>query len=102
MDAVRRRYSRLRRSAQARCLAVARPAEPGCLPAACPRVQPYPRSRPNPHPSRPAQAVRDLLAAIPYSDNDIYLHSDPTLMPKNTKTWASWNFLGASGAGADT
>ena len=34
-----------------------------------------------------------MLSAIPYSDNDIYLHTDASLMPKNKKTWASWNFL---------
>ncbi len=42
-----------------------------------------------------------MLAGIPYSDNDVYLHSDASLMPTNKKVWASWNFLGASGEGSD-
>ncbi|GFR51020.1 hypothetical protein Agub_g13347 [Astrephomene gubernaculifera] len=45
---------------------------------------------------------RELLAAIPYSENDVYLHTDASLMPRNRKVWSSWNFLGRSGAGADT
>ena len=28
-----------------------------------------------------------MLAAIPYNDNPIFLHSDESLMPKNKKTW---------------
>ena len=43
-----------------------------------------------------------MLAAIPYNDNDVWLHSDAALMPLNRKTWASWNFLGKSGKGGDT
>lgn len=49
-----------------------------------------------------AQGVRPVLEAIPYGTNDVYLHTDPALMPRNKKTWSSWNFLGASGADADT
>ncbi|PNH10244.1 Cyclopropane-fatty-acyl-phospholipid synthase [Tetrabaena socialis] len=45
---------------------------------------------------------REVLAAVPYSDSDVYLHTDPTLMPRNRKVWASWNFLGSSAPGADT
>ena len=30
------------------------------------------------------------LGAIAYQPNDIVLHADETLMPKNRKTWASW------------
>ena len=44
-----------------------------------------------------AQEVRDVLAAIPYSDSDIYLHSDPSLMPKSRKTW--WVGGRAAGCG---
>ena len=46
--------------------------------------------------------MRAVLEACPYSDNDVYLHTDPALMPVRRATWASWNFLGTSGpAGAD-
>eukprot|EP00775_Hariotina_reticulata_P004736 gene4736-4986_t len=37
-----------------------------------------------------------VLGAIPYSNNDIYLHTDEALMPVNKGAWASWNFLGTS------
>jgi hypothetical protein len=43
------------------------------------------------------QALKDVLAAIPYNDNDVWLHTDASLMPRCRKTWASWNFLGRSG-----
>ncbi len=46
--------------------------------------------------------MRELLGAIPYGVNDVYLHTDETLMPCRRATWASWNFLGSSRAGADS
>ena len=36
---------------------------------------------------------RSILGAIGYSPNTVYLHRDPTLMPKRKRAWASWNFL---------
>lgn len=42
----------------------------------------------------------DVLADIPYADNDVWLHSDASLMPQNRGVWASWNFMGRS-EGAD-
>ncbi|GLC46603.1 hypothetical protein PLESTB_001222700 [Pleodorina starrii] len=47
-------------------------------------------------------AEREVLTAIPYNDNDVYLHTDPALMPRNRKVWSSWNFLGSSGPGSET
>ncbi|PRW60674.1 cyclopropane-fatty-acyl-phospholipid synthase [Chlorella sorokiniana] len=47
------------------------------------------------------KALRDVLEAIPYNDNDIFLHTDESLMPVCKKTWASWNFLGRSADGGD-
>lgn len=44
----------------------------------------------------PVQGMREVLAACPYGENDVYLHSDPALMPVRAGTWASWNFLGSS------
>ena len=36
---------------------------------------------------------RDVLGAIPYSTNVVYLHRDEKLMPKRRNAWGSWNFL---------
>jgi hypothetical protein len=36
---------------------------------------------------------RDILGAIGYSENKVYLHRDVRLMPKRRHAWASWNFL---------
>ena len=38
----------------------------------------------------PSEAERAALGAIRYQPNDIVLHSDERMMPKNRKTWASW------------
>jgi predicted NAD/FAD-binding protein len=34
------------------------------------------------------------LKLIPYQENEVVLHSDETLMPKNKKCWASWIYQG--------
>ena len=33
----------------------------------------------------------DILGAIPYQDNDVVLHTDARLLPRNRKAWAAWN-----------
>ena len=43
--------------------------------------------------------IRDseILGAIPYQTNDVVLHTDVRLLPRNTRTWSSWNYtLGQS------
>jgi cyclopropane-fatty-acyl-phospholipid synthase len=40
--------------------------------------------------------IIDHLEQIEYSDNVVYLHSDPKLMPQRRRAWASWNCLGDS------
>ena len=35
---------------------------------------------------------RDILAAISYQSNDVVLHTDIRMLPKNRKTWYSWNY----------
>ena len=34
---------------------------------------------------------RDILGAIPYQTNDVVLHTDASLLPRNRKAWAAWN-----------
>ncbi|MGI1678488.1 MAG: FAD-dependent oxidoreductase [Cellvibrionaceae bacterium] len=36
---------------------------------------------------------KEILSAIPYSNNDVVLHTDTNLLPRNKKTWAAWNYL---------
>ena len=38
----------------------------------------------------------DILSKIEYADNAVYIHSDPNLMPKRRRAWASWNCIGDS------
>jgi predicted NAD/FAD-binding protein len=33
-----------------------------------------------------------VLGALPYQDNDVVLHTDTRLLPRNRKTWSSWNY----------
>ncbi|MCB1687451.1 MAG: FAD-dependent oxidoreductase [Halioglobus sp.] len=40
----------------------------------------------------PTQAEREILGAIPYQKNDVVLHTDIRMLPRNTKTWSSWNY----------
>ena len=40
----------------------------------------------------PSDAERDVLSAMPYQDNEVVLHTDTRLMPRNRRAWASWNY----------
>jgi predicted NAD/FAD-binding protein len=40
----------------------------------------------------PSAAEREVLGALPYQGNDVVLHTDTRLLPKNRKTWSSWNY----------
>ncbi|MDZ7784592.1 MAG: FAD-dependent oxidoreductase [Halioglobus sp.] len=42
--------------------------------------------------AEPSTAERDILGAIPYRMNDVVLHTDTRLLPRNQKTWSSWNY----------
>lgn len=44
---------------------------------------------------------RDLLGAFRYTKNLAVLHTDETLMPRRRAVWASWNYLGRTGAALD-
>ena len=35
---------------------------------------------------------REILGAIPYQENIIYLHHDHSLLPKRKLAWAAWNY----------
>lgn len=36
--------------------------------------------------------LSDILGAIPYSKNDVVLHTDENMLPKSKLAWASWNY----------
>jgi predicted NAD/FAD-binding protein len=42
--------------------------------------------------SDPSEAEKEVLAAIPYQENLTVLHTDPSLLPRHRKCWASWNY----------
>ncbi|QDZ18191.1 cyclopropane fatty acid synthase [Chloropicon primus] len=44
-------------------------------------------------------AFRDVLQSIRYEENKVILHKDKCWMPKNERSWASWNVLEEVGAG---
>ncbi len=35
----------------------------------------------------------DILGSIPYTSNEVVLHTDTNLLPKRKLAWASWNYL---------
>lgn len=41
----------------------------------------------------PSEAERNVLGAMRYAPNTVYLHRDPALMPKRKSVWSSWNYL---------
>ncbi len=52
------------------------------------------------HPDQTLRLIKDLdkktkeiLSNFRYQTNTVFLHSDPSMMPKNRKTWSSWNYL---------
>ena len=46
---------------------------------------------------QPSEQEKGILGAIPYQTNDVVLHTDTRLLPRNRKTWSSWNYaLGQS------
>ncbi len=41
----------------------------------------------------PTQSEKEILGGIPYSENEVVLHTDTQLLPKRKLAWASWNYL---------
>jgi predicted NAD/FAD-binding protein len=44
--------------------------------------------------SDPSPLEQKHLSAIRYRPNDVYLHRDPSLMPRRRAAWSAWNYLG--------
>lgn len=42
---------------------------------------------------QPTAKEVSILGAMGYQDNDVILHHDAALMPRQSLSWASWNFL---------
>jgi predicted NAD/FAD-binding protein len=49
----------------------------------------------------PSEAEADILGAIRYRANDVYLHRDPALMPRRKRAWSAWNVMQGSDQQAD-
>lgn len=41
---------------------------------------------------QPTALEQEILGAIPYQKNDVVLHTDERMLPRNRKTWSSWNY----------
>ena len=40
----------------------------------------------------PNRAEREGLAALPFQENDVVLHTDTSVLPRSKRAWASWNY----------
>lgn len=41
----------------------------------------------------PSPIQKEILGAMPYSSNEVVLHTDTRVLPKRKLAWASWNYL---------
>jgi predicted NAD/FAD-binding protein len=41
----------------------------------------------------PSELEREVLGAISYQENDVVLHTDEMLLPRNRRAWAAWNYI---------
>ncbi len=39
----------------------------------------------------PTPQEREILGALPYQENDVVLHTDTRLLPRQRRAWAAWN-----------
>ncbi|PPR45753.1 MAG: hypothetical protein CFH16_01080 [Alphaproteobacteria bacterium MarineAlpha5_Bin6] len=44
----------------------------------------------------PSKEENNILSKFRYTNNEAFLHSDHSFMPRNLKAWSSWNFIGDS------
>lgn len=42
--------------------------------------------------SEPTTDEQNILSGLRYQENEVVLHTDITLLPKNRRAWASWNY----------
>ena len=42
----------------------------------------------------PTAAEQNVLSAVRYQKNQVFLHTDETLMPTRRSLWSSWNYIG--------
>lgn len=42
--------------------------------------------------AEPTADEREILGALPYSSNEVVLHTDHSLLPRRRKAWAAWNY----------
>jgi len=40
----------------------------------------------------PSPVEREVLVAFPYQRNEVLLHTDPGVLPRTRRAWASWNY----------
>ncbi len=52
--------------------------------------------------AEPTPVQRELLSALPYSQNTAQLHTDTSVMPRHRRAWASWNQWDRPGTDAVT
>ncbi|MBK1645962.1 NAD/FAD-binding protein [Thiocapsa imhoffii] len=48
----------------------------------------------------PSTLEREILGCFSYQTNQVFLHTDRTLMPQRRRVWSSWNYLEQSDAGS--
>lgn len=41
----------------------------------------------------PSHEETEILGALPYQSNEVVMHHDESLLPKNRRAWSSWNYL---------
>ncbi|MCW8471574.1 FAD-dependent oxidoreductase [Fluoribacter gormanii] len=46
---------------------------------------------------KPTHEEIGILSAIKYTENEVVLHKDRNIMPKNKRAWASWNYFDNQG-----
>lgn len=49
----------------------------------------------------PSDEEKDVLGGFQYSENETYLHTDETLLPKKKRVWSSWNYMTSKDGNTD-
>ena len=42
--------------------------------------------------SDPSELETEVLSSFPYQENDVVLHTDTSVLPRNRRAWAGWNY----------